>query len=182
VSGLRKSNVGFCLQSFVKVRNVKFMNISLLRAALMHADRQTDRQTDTHKNGHDEDNRRFSGVSEALWDRIICLHNWTIQTVADLVATPFCLMFQGREWLFNNALRIVGQWIRRIRWKIKILERMWNETIVAHLRMIDWLTMGLSPYGTGAPRPYRQALSVTYSDINSGEPCPFTKVPDGHQT
>jgi hypothetical protein len=39
--------------------------------------------------------------------------------------------------------------------------------------------LGSSPYGPDAPRPYRHALCA---DISSGEPYPFTKVPDGPQT
>ena len=41
--------------------------------------------------------------------------------------------------------------------------------------LIDWFALGLSPYGPDAPRPYHQALCAPYSDISSGEPCPFTK-------
>ena len=47
---------------------------------------------------------------------------------------------------------------------------------------IDRLTWGSSPYGPDAPRPYRWALCAPQSDINSGEPCSFTKVPDSSQT
>jgi hypothetical protein len=54
-------NVGFCLHIFVKVRKVKFTDIRPLGAALMHGDVQADR-----RNRNDEDNSRFSGVSEAL--------------------------------------------------------------------------------------------------------------------
>jgi hypothetical protein len=39
--------------------------------------------------------------------------------------------------------------------------------------------MGLSLYDPDAPKPYREALCAPSSDISSGEPCPFTKVPDG---
>jgi hypothetical protein len=39
--------------------------------------------------------------------------------------------------------------------------------------------MGLSPYSPDAPSPYRQPLYAPQSDLSSGEPCPFTKVPDG---
>jgi len=42
--------------------------------------------------------------------------------------------------------------------------------------------LGSSRYGPDAPRPYRRALCATKSNINSGEPCSFTKVPDGPQT
>jgi hypothetical protein len=52
--------------------------------------------------------------------------------------------------------------------------------LLAHFSVsvkIDRLTMGASPYGSNAPKPYRWAICAPYSYISSGEPCPFTKVP-----
>ena len=45
-----------------------------------------------------------------------------------------------------------------------------------------WLILGSSPYSPDAPRPYRRALCAPKSNINSGEPCSFTEVPDGPQS
>jgi len=47
---------------------------------------------------------------------------------------------------------------------------------------INWFTLGSSPYGRDAPRPYRWSLFAPYSDTSSGEPYPFTKVSEGPQT
>jgi hypothetical protein len=52
---------------------------------------------------------------------------------------------------------------------------------------IDWLIywlicIGFEPLWSVAPRPYRPALCAPKSDISSGKPCTFTKVPDGPQT
>jgi len=47
---------------------------------------------------------------------------------------------------------------------------------------MDGFVLGSSPYGTDGPRNYRRTLCAPLSDISSGGPCPFTKVPDGPQT
>ena len=42
--------------------------------------------------------------------------------------------------------------------------------------------MGSSPCGPDTPRPYSRALCAPQSDINPGQPCSFTAVPDGAHT
>ena len=53
---------------------------------------------------------------------------------------------------------------------------------VAMVKVDDDLHLGSSPYGPDAPRPYKRSLCAPKSDISSGEPSSFAKVPDGPQT
>ena len=92
-------------------------------------------------------------------------HNF-INNLSTVIMFGICKPYSG--WIYNCGMNYTLQC------------RMWfRKDLVLYHRQMDRLALGSSPYGPDAPRPYRRALCASKSDISSGQPCPFTKAPDG---